>query len=475
MRSLCLMALVLFVTGGPARVCPAQERTATCASCHAHEADQMGRSVHAALGCQECHNGNASYTLSSDDVRKYRVTPGTESAGSHPERPAFDHGASYAGKPPRKTIPVLCGSCHADVERMNPYGLPTDQLARYWTSGHGKTLRGSGDDRVAVCTDCHGIHNILPGRDPHSGTYPLNVPGTCATCHSNATLMDDFDLPVEVVEEYRQSVHGQLLLESGDTGSPTCATCHDNHSAMPSGFATVGAVCGQCHQHAELNFSKSIHADQPEFRGCVQCHGGGVDRHSHLIERITQPAGIMIQRYAHLLASKPAPSAAQITGAINADPRKIMEQVLPSCTECHEDIEDDESLPKLFELLDKISEAELRYVQTARRLDSMAQGVLLVDAPRFRFEDAKTHLIELAPLQHALDNSVVEEKVEELNLVCAQVHAELDKLENGLRWRRRALIPIWLFALLFATACYAKYKQLKAVHVEPFPEESKGR
>ncbi len=465
MRSLKSMTLVLVATGGLATLCPAQEKTVTCTACHAPEAEKLGQSVHAAFRCQDCHHGEEFYSLSPDDLRTYQANANAEASGSRPQRPAFDHGTSYTGKPARKDIPTLCGSCHADVERMNPYGLPTDQLARYWTSGHGKTLRDAGDDRVAVCTDCHGIHDILPGRNPESGTYPSNVPDTCATCHANAALMEDFDIPIEIVEEYRQSVHGQLLLEGGDTGSPNCATCHDNHSAMPPGLASVGTVCGKCHQHAELNFSKSIHAGLPEFRGCVQCHGGGADRHFHLIERITQPAGIMIQRYAHLLTSKPNPSDEQIFGAIHADARKIVEQVLPSCTDCHEDLEDDESLPKLFELLDKISAAERRYVQTAQRLDEMALGVLLVDDPRFQFEDAKTHLIQLAPLQHTLDNSVVEEKVAELNVICEQVDADLDKLESGLQWRHRALIPIWLFALFFAAVCHMKYKQLKAAYV----------
>ena len=127
-----------------------------------------------------------------------------------------------------------------------------------------------------------------------------------------------------------------------------------------------------------------------------------------------------------------------------------MEQALPTCMECHEDLEDDESLPKLFELLDEIAEAERRYVETANRLDEVGRGVLLVDNQRFKFEDAKTHLIELAPLQHALDNSVVAEKVAKLNEVCSQVNRELDELERGLHWRRMALIPIWLFALVFA-------------------------
>jgi hypothetical protein len=463
------MRIVYFLSPGMVLglscVCLAQDKAATCGACHAEATRHLSESVHASLQCQECHGGEDTYTLSSEAMQEY------VSRGDAPSQ-SFDHGSSFAGPPARRQAPELCGNCHADVERMNPYGLRTDQLARYWTSVHGKTLRREGDDRVAVCTDCHGNHDVLASHDPNSKTHPTSVPDTCATCHADTALMNEFDLPVEVVEEYRQSVHGVLLLEQGDTGAPTCATCHGNHSAMPPGFATVGAVCGQCHQHAATEFAKSIHSTFVDFEGCVQCHGGGEGRHFHLIERITKPTGLLIQRYAHLLTSEPSPAPQQITEALNPNPQRIMEDALPTCMECHDDLEDDESLQKLFQLLKKIAKAERQYVETARRLNEVGQGVLLVDNQRFKFEDARTHLIELAPLQHNLDNSVIDKKVEELNTVCAQVNKELDGLERGLRLRRGALLPIWVFALVLAGACYAKYKQLKLKYVKPLPARS---
>jgi hypothetical protein len=70
-------------------------------------------------------------------------------------------------------------------------------------------------------------------------------------------------------------------------------------------------------------------------------------------------------------------------------------------------------------------------------------------------------------LQHTLNNTTVEAKVTELKKVCDKVNDELTDLEDGLRWRYRALIPIWGFAILFAVALYAKYKVLHAVFVKP--------
>jgi hypothetical protein len=448
----------------------AQDTTVKCADCHAPQANRIEDSVHDHITCQECHGGDEGYTRARDVPE--RLSPPGDNLENMPE---FDHGDAFLGAPSRAQTPERCGVCHSDVERMNPYGLRTDQLARYWTSGHGKTLRTKGDDRVAVCTDCHGTHDVVPVGDRRSKTHPLNVPDMCGACHSNASLMSEYDVPVEAVSEYRMSVHGHLLLERGDTGAPTCATCHGNHSAMPPGFATVGAVCGKCHVAAAKNFEESIHssADLREyFRGCVQCHGGGPDRHFHLIERITNPAGVLIERYEHLLQSEPQPGPERITEAIHSDPDLIMRRVLPSCEDCHEPPEDDESLQKLFRLLDAMAKAERMYVKTGRRIEEVGKGVLLVERERFAFQDAKTHLVELAPLQHTLDNEAIDETVQQLESVCAQVNLQLDEKLRGVRWRHQALIPIWAFAVFFGILLHAKYRQLKKRYVEPVPRDA---
>lgn len=438
---------------------------ATCAVCHTVQKAEHAGSVHAKLECMECHGGVAKYEMQSDVLRQLIDPDLSQLPGTN-----FDHGDEFKGKAARAAVPTLCGDCHSDVERMNPYGLRTDQLARYWTSNHGKALKNDGELRVAVCTDCHGIHDVRAGKDPQATTYPVNIPGMCATCHADESLMSEFDLPFEIHEEYRKSVHGHLLLEQGDTGAPTCATCHGNHSAMPPGFATIGAVCGQCHQAAAEHFGTSIHAQLDYHKGCVQCHGGGEGRHFHLIERITNPSGVLIERYEHLLTTEPDPTPEQVTDAIHSAPKEILTRALPTCTDCHDELEDDESLPKLFEIMDEIQEAERYYVRTATRLQKVGEGVLLVDAQQFRFQDAKTYLIELAPLQHTLDNELVSEKVQQLNEVCDEVNQELDSAERALAIRYKALVPIWIFAVLFSIALYVKFKQLKHRHVKPLPD-----
>ena len=436
----------------------------TCTSCHADKASLLAESVHKTVNCQECHAGGDTYSLTPEQVAAYQ--PATPAGAT---RPPFDHGPDFAGKAQRADVPQLCGGCHADVQRMNPYGIRTDQLAAYWTSGHGRALREDGEDRVAVCIDCHGSHDILPPGEPASKTNPLNVVGTCAVCHSDADLMADFDLPVEIIDEYSRSVHGELLLVQGDTGAPNCATCHGNHAAVPPGFATVGAVCGRCHQHAAKYFSTSIHAEEEDFNGCIQCHGGGPDGHSHRIERITKSTTLLAQRRAFVLASDQPVARSEIVTAIHPEPRELIAKVMPTCTECHDEPGEDESLQRLTELLVEISGAELEYLETAIHLDRVGQGILLVDNQRFKLDDAKTMLIGLAPLQHTLDNELVSESVAKLNEACDEIRAELTGLENALQTRRQVLIPIWIFALAFSVALYAKYKQLRARFVKPLP------
>ena len=82
-------------------------------------------------------------------------------------------------------------------------------------------------------------------------------------------------------------------------------------------------------------------------------------------------------------------------------------------------------------------------------------------------------MIALAPLQHTLSNERVAEKVEELNAICDKVDQELTDLEDGLKLRHRALLPVWIFSIFMGIAFYAKYKQLRAIYVKPLRPDCK--
>ncbi len=139
-------------------------------------------------------------------------------------------------------IPETCGACHADPEYMAGYRLedgrplPTDQLAQYRESVHGKALLERGDLGAPACNDCHGNHAARPPQVAY-------VSQVCRTCHSgNGSLFDG-------------SRHKKAFAEHG---WPECETCHGKHDIQPAADALLdtqpGGLCHDCHtQYATDN------------------------------------------------------------------------------------------------------------------------------------------------------------------------------------------------------------------------------
>ncbi|MFQ5401080.1 MAG: hypothetical protein ACE5E7_15965, partial [Anaerolineae bacterium] len=180
----------------------------------------------------------------------------------------------FIGIPIRGAIPAICGGCHSDVERMRQYNLPTDQYAKYIESVHGKKLLQEGDTRVAICTDCHSTHDIKKARDPTAAVYPLNVPEMCAGCHSDASYMEPYDIPTDQLDVYKESAHGQALLNDQDIRAPNCASCHGSHAAKPPEDDEVVNVCGKCHTATQGYYEESLHSRIGDAAPrCWTCHG----------------------------------------------------------------------------------------------------------------------------------------------------------------------------------------------------------
>jgi predicted CXXCH cytochrome family protein len=244
--------------------CAADAQTKnSCLECHAGMDAPLGvsspdflGSIHAQKGitCTSCHGGDAS----SDD---YLVSMGTK--------------AGYRGHIDRKQIPALCGNCHSDAAYMRGYdpSLRTDQLSQYATSIHGKLI-AKGDTNAAVCTDCHGVHNIVSPKDPRSSVYPTNVAKTCSNCHASAEHMKSYKIPTSQFADYNLSVHHQALA-NGDLSAPTCTTCHGSHGAAPPGVDSVQHVCSTCHLFQSQLFDSGPHKNAfaaKNLPGCITCH-----------------------------------------------------------------------------------------------------------------------------------------------------------------------------------------------------------
>ena len=216
------------------------------------------------LSCAGCHGGDpASDKLEHSFVKEW---PGT---GRDKDR---------------GWVPSFCARCHSDPTFMNKFNpaLPTDQLAKFKESPHGKLLLETKDPRAPNCVSCHGVHGIRSAKNPLSKVYPKRVHETCGACHANSETMAGFKLPdgsplpTNQLAQYKTSVHGRALLERGDLGAPACNNCHGNHAAMPVGLSSVSQSCGQCHAGNASLFDGSKHKqafEEHKWPQCGQCHG----------------------------------------------------------------------------------------------------------------------------------------------------------------------------------------------------------
>jgi hypothetical protein len=360
----------------------------TCFDCHtklggeqADLAAQWQRSSHAErnVACADCHGGDPSAN--------------TVDAAMSPK-------AGFIGVPAKSDVPALCASCHADVTRMRQYNLPTDQYDQYRESVHGMRL-AKGDLNVATCFDCHGGHQVLKPNDPASTVYPANVPGLCAGCHSNQTLMAAYNIPTDQLDLYRQSVHGRALLDNQDFRAPTCATCHGTHGAAPPGVNEVANVCGTCHAAAQDDYLKSPHAKAgagaPQ---CVVCHG----RHD-----VSQPSEALYQ---------------------GSEPRH--------CNACHAP----NSAPGQVaqSLYDTITSAAQAYDQAEAAVQSARLVGMLVSPLEGQLREANTDLITARGDQHTLDIATVQGQTDQTRKIANQVQGDAEAAVSESVFRREAMV-----------------------------------
>ena len=139
---------------------------ASCGACHEQEFRQYWGSVHGqgvlkgdagSPTCTTCHGTH--YMVSHEDL---------ESSTSH------------------ANVPATCGSCHADATLMAQYDLRIDTYRTYEESFHGKKT-ALGSKRAAVCTSCHGVHDICAPEDPNCRLHGENRVATCGQCHKGAS------------------------------------------------------------------------------------------------------------------------------------------------------------------------------------------------------------------------------------------------------------------------------------------------
>ena len=262
--------------------------------------------------CLGCHGQpGLTMTLQNGDILDLYVNPATYAASIHGQdgyacvqchtnlgdypHPLF---TSTNLREATLRLTTLCDRCHSGQYNLTMDSVHYDKLA-------------IGIKEAAVCTDCHGSHDVHQWTD--SKTHEilpaarLSIPITCAKCH------------YEIYQKYRSSVHGAALTEESNADVPTCIDCHGVHNI---GNPTTAAfrlkspeLCARCHTNPTLMdkygistnvlntyvadfhgttvtlFEKQSPDSQTNKPVCYDCHG------VHDISRVNDPkTGIDMQQ-----------------------------------------------------------------------------------------------------------------------------------------------------------------------------------
>lgn len=296
-----------------------QTASPACRDCH----DQVSLqgSSHAGLACADCHQGVEKRPGTPPHQAKKDIPPPSCTGSCHREAPDARPGGAPASYPDsvhgraylerhvpevarcwdchgrhnikpvadpestvnRRNIPLTCSRCHEDMHVVVKYNIHAESpYQEYRKSVHGRGLYEKGLlDFAAVCTDCHGVHNIQGVGTAH---LPAKDPATCGKCHRL------------VLEEYSRSIHGREALK-GNADVPLCVDCHGEHTVAavsspqaPTSKAHVPDTCSVCHARPEImrkygvpedrirTFIESFHGIAIGLGGtaeatCFDCHG----------------------------------------------------------------------------------------------------------------------------------------------------------------------------------------------------------
>ena len=186
------------------------------------------------------------------------------------------HGIRAVNDPLSSVYPTnvadTCGKCHASADYMRPFGIPSDQYAKYKTSVHAKALYDKQDLSAPTCNDCHGNHGATP-------PGIASVANVCGQCHARQAELFQ-------TSPHKAAFDQKQLAE--------CITCHSNHAIAKPGDqmigTTQGALCINCHTPGDKGF---VAAGQ--MRSQIDQLIANIDKSTEILNR-AERAGMEVSR-----------------------------------------------------------------------------------------------------------------------------------------------------------------------------------
>ena len=326
-RALITALACLFLPLPVARAEAAKVKWVDCTVCHTERAESLeapyvdtgtlDASVHRGLECRDCHSdirevdhvvdrathqrypakvscaerchveGNEMGAPDFSPLKQYKdsvhgiatrigvaeAAACTDCHGRHNIRPKDDPESTIY----RANIPRTCAVCHEDMQVVVKHHIHAEKpFEEYEQSVHGKALyRGGLIEIAAICTDCHGVHNIQAAGAP---MLRPRRPETCGRCH------------IGVFEVYKESIHGVAAIREHIPDAPVCADCHGEHKIAIPIDGEITSICSKCHAEEGIMSKYEIPVDrsttyEQSYHGvassygsmtvanCASCHG----------------------------------------------------------------------------------------------------------------------------------------------------------------------------------------------------------
>ncbi len=206
--------------------------------------------------CLACHSKpNQVYKFSNGDTVSITV-----------DSQAYEH-AVHAN--------AACQTCHINITGF-PHPKNTAQSSREYTlqykntcnqchpnqvkdtsdNAHAK-LAQAGNTNTPICADCHNPHTqVAIKKDSNGDPAPSErsvIAQTCSKCHS------------QIVNQYKQSVHGSALFNGSNPDVPACNDCHGIHNLKQARTVEFRLnspqLCATCHTRKDIMSKYNISTD----------------------------------------------------------------------------------------------------------------------------------------------------------------------------------------------------------------------
>jgi len=217
--------------------------------------DTYATSIHGQDGyaCVQCHTNLGNYphpTFTATDLRNVTLQLTNVCIRCHSgEYNLTMDSAHAAAQASGIREAAVCTDCHGShdvhqwTDAVTHKLLPAARLSipttcskchnaiyqKYATSVHGAALSEESNTDVPTCIDCHGVHNI---GNPTTAAFRLKSPELCASCHTNPAIMDKYGISTDVLNTYVSDFHGTTvtLFEKQSPDAPTNKpVCYDCH------------------------------------------------------------------------------------------------------------------------------------------------------------------------------------------------------------------------------------------------------